>query len=148
MSLLGANIKKIRTGKRPKITRAKMGEDLGTTGTTIYRWETGENDPDPETISRIAKYLGVTVSELWGERQSTPTQLTPEQVQAVREAIKEAMPQNTSVASPSQAYQSGPASDLHRLIDHLDEASIRTATAFVEALLQQPAIKKSKKARA
>jgi transcriptional regulator with XRE-family HTH domain len=41
-----------------------LAEQLGTTGTTIYRWERGETWPDPEDLEAIADIFKITIGDL------------------------------------------------------------------------------------
>lgn len=46
------------------MTQEKLGEKLGVTNKTIYRWESGNYIADVEMLSRLSIEFGVSISEL------------------------------------------------------------------------------------
>ena len=43
-----------------------MSEEFGVTNQTISLWETGQREPDFDTLVKIAKYFNVTTDYLLG----------------------------------------------------------------------------------
>lgn len=68
LNQVGHNIKKLRKSKG--ITQEQLAEQLSVTRQAISSWENGINQPDVETLARIAEYFGVTVEELIYGKQS------------------------------------------------------------------------------
>ena len=63
-SKIGENIKKLRQQK--KISQDRLSKEADLALNTIVKIETGENpNPTVETIEKIAKALGVPVSDLF-----------------------------------------------------------------------------------
>ncbi len=66
---IGAFLKDLR--KTKGITQEQLAEELGVSGRTISRWETGNNMPDISLLVEIAEYYDVSIPEIIkGERQS------------------------------------------------------------------------------
>ena len=66
---IGAFLKALR--KEKGITQEQMGEELGVSGRTISRWETGSNMPDISLLVEIAKFFDVSIPEIIkGEKKS------------------------------------------------------------------------------
>jgi transcriptional regulator with XRE-family HTH domain len=59
---IGQKIKELRTEK--KLSQTKLGDAIGVDKSQISKYETGENVPPLERIEKIAKVLGVTVSDI------------------------------------------------------------------------------------
>lgn len=49
----------------------QLAEEIGTSRVTIFRWETGKNEPDLETVKTICCILGCTLDELLGSTNPT-----------------------------------------------------------------------------
>ena len=65
----GAFLKTLRKVKG--ITQEQLAEELGVSGRTISRWETGYNMPDISLLLEIAEFFDVSIPELIrGERKS------------------------------------------------------------------------------
>ncbi|MBQ2604804.1 MAG: response regulator [Clostridia bacterium] len=62
-SILGKKIQKLREERG--MTRTQFAEELGCVMPTIQRWESGTRLPDVPMLMRIAKTLGVNISELF-----------------------------------------------------------------------------------
>jgi ribosome-binding protein aMBF1 (putative translation factor) len=60
---IGEQIRKAR-GER---SRAWLANELDVPWKYVWRWETGETEPRPETRARIAEALGVSVADLFTE---------------------------------------------------------------------------------
>lgn len=58
------NIKRLR--EQVKITQEEMASRLGLTQQAIAKWEAG-NLPRAELLPQLAKVLGCTIDELFGE---------------------------------------------------------------------------------
>ena len=66
---VGAFLKHLR--KEKGITQEKVSEELGVSGRTISRWETGKNMPDISLLVEIAEFFDVSIPEIIkGERKS------------------------------------------------------------------------------
>ena len=48
------------------ISQEKLAAELKVTKQTVYRWESGENSPDIETIVKMVKLFGCTSDWLLG----------------------------------------------------------------------------------
>lgn len=68
MSVCGDNIKRIRQDK--KISQNKLARESGIAQSALSAIESSVKNPSVETIQLIAKALGVTISELFGESSS------------------------------------------------------------------------------
>ncbi len=65
----GAFLKDLR--KEKGITQEQLAEELGVSGRTISRWETGKNMPDISLLVEIAEFFDVSIPEvIKGERKS------------------------------------------------------------------------------
>ena len=65
----GAFLKELRREKG--ITQEQLAEELGVSGRSISRWETGNNMPDISLLVEIAEYFDVSIPEIIkGERKS------------------------------------------------------------------------------
>ena len=66
---VGAFLKDLR--KEKGITQEQLAEELGVSGRTISRWETGNNMPDISLLVEIAEYFDVSIPEIIkGKRKS------------------------------------------------------------------------------
>ncbi len=66
---IGTFLKQLR--KEKGITQEKLAEELGVSGRTISRWETGSNMPDIDLLIILAESYNVEISEILnGERKS------------------------------------------------------------------------------
>jgi transcriptional regulator with XRE-family HTH domain len=50
--------------KDRRLTRAALGEKLGVSEETIYRWEIGKRKPGKESLPVIAEITGIAPAEL------------------------------------------------------------------------------------
>ncbi len=66
---IGAFLKELR--KEKGLTQEQLAEQLGVSGRTISRWETGNNMPDISLLTEIADLFSVSITELIdGERKN------------------------------------------------------------------------------
>ena len=66
---IGAFLKALRRGKA--LTQEQLAEQLGVSGRTVSRWETGSNMPDLGMLVELAEFYGVSIPEIIkGERKS------------------------------------------------------------------------------
>ena len=66
---IGAFLKVLR--KEKNLTQEQLAEQLGVSGRTVSRWDTGSNMPDISLLVEIAEFYEVTIPELInGERKS------------------------------------------------------------------------------
>lgn len=47
-----------------KMSRQELADILGMTATAVYKWESGESQPNIETMKTIAEHFGVSLDEL------------------------------------------------------------------------------------
>lgn len=63
-SFTNIDIRKMRDLR--KMTAASLAEQISRDPTTIYNWESGKSDPDPDTMYLIAEVFGdVSIWTLW-----------------------------------------------------------------------------------
>ncbi len=60
---IGEKIAELR--KQNKMTQRELAERLNVSDKVISKWETGKSLPDVETMMRLSKVLGVSISELY-----------------------------------------------------------------------------------
>ena len=66
---IGSFLKELRRQKA--ITQEQLAEELGVSGRTVSRWETGSNMPDISLLTEIADFYDVSIPEIIdGERKS------------------------------------------------------------------------------
>jgi len=66
---IGAFLKELR--KEKDITQEQLAEQMGVSGRTVSRWETGNNMPDISLLVDIADFYAVSIPEIIdGERKS------------------------------------------------------------------------------
>jgi transcriptional regulator with XRE-family HTH domain len=64
-STIGERIRHAR--KMLRLTRPELASRIGTTETTLYRWEAGVHEPKREFIEALSRELGVSAQTLvWG----------------------------------------------------------------------------------
>ncbi len=69
MTKLGAFLQTLR--REHGLTQEQLGEQLGVTGKTVSRWETGAYTPPVDILLSLSQRYGVTINELLaGERLS------------------------------------------------------------------------------
>ncbi|MEU2583162.1 helix-turn-helix transcriptional regulator [Streptomyces avermitilis] len=60
------NTRKLKSARlNMGLTQAQLGNKLGVTRETIYRWETGKEAPTLSNLSRWAKELDISLSDLF-----------------------------------------------------------------------------------
>ena len=59
---LGSRLKQLR--KARGMTQSQLADDLFVSRKTVSSWETGRNQPDLQTICRLASYYQLTVDDL------------------------------------------------------------------------------------
>lgn len=69
MGRFAINLKRIRTERR--ITQGQFADSIGVSRSAVGMWETGEREPDYETLEAIADYFNVAMSDLIGSTEST-----------------------------------------------------------------------------
>lgn len=62
---VGLNIKSLRLSEN--LSQKKLGEILGFSARTVSDWETGNTEPDINTIKAIVKYFDITYDEFFDE---------------------------------------------------------------------------------
>ena len=63
--LMGQKIKTLRLARG--LTLCQLGELLHVSPQAVHKWESGINYPDITIIPLLARILGVSISELFGE---------------------------------------------------------------------------------
>jgi len=64
--MLGEKIYRLRNKKG--LTQMQLGDMVGVTNKAVSKWETNEANPDIGIIPKLAKVLGVSISELFDEQ--------------------------------------------------------------------------------
>ena len=57
-------LRKLRLEK--EISQRNLGKEFNVSNQTVSSWETGTNEPDYDTLIKIAEYFNVTVGFLLG----------------------------------------------------------------------------------
>ncbi len=104
----GERLKKMREGR---YTQEELADAIGSSTRMISRYETGENDPTGEVISKLSELLGVSTDYLLGRTDNPAANLTEADlstmerklIAAVRQgSIIEAMETLTTLAKSQQ----------------------------------------------
>jgi len=66
--MISREIKRLR--ERAGLSQRALGECLGVGQSTVAMWESGKNNPEYETLLRMAETFGVGVAELAGDENS------------------------------------------------------------------------------
>lgn len=61
---LGERLKNLRSKQRPRLSQQALSDKLGLNRATYARYETGDNEPDYETLIKIADYYDVSLDYL------------------------------------------------------------------------------------
>lgn len=69
MSFFGENLKKAR--KRCGLTQRQLADLVGAKHNSVSNWETGQNEPDTQTIRKLCDTLSVTANDLFGSDNGT-----------------------------------------------------------------------------
>ena len=89
---IGSFLKELRREKG--ITQEQLADELGVSGRTISRWETGSNMPDISLLVEIAEFFDVSIPEIIkGERKS----------ENMREEVKEVAETMSDYANAEKA---------------------------------------------
>ena len=72
---LGDRLRKLRENKDLKQKEAAVA--LGVSSVNLNRYETGKHSPDLETLSKLAKFFGVTTDYLLGRVDNPTDELVP-----------------------------------------------------------------------
>lgn len=86
------NIKFLR--KKKGLTQAQLCKVLNIAQPTLSGYETGNYEPDQDTLGRIADYFGVTVDFILGRENHTTIDTTPRAIQIKDLAIKDEVEMN------------------------------------------------------
>ncbi|WP_204245118.1 helix-turn-helix transcriptional regulator [Cloacibacillus sp. An23] len=81
--MIGANLKAAR--ENMGLSQTQLGEILGTTQNTVWRWENDRITPDDDTKLKLAQILNVSVAYLMGENDS----LTPKGENSIDKMLSE-----------------------------------------------------------
>jgi HTH-type transcriptional regulator, competence development regulator len=69
--ILGQRLKACRKAK--KLTQQELSVTLGINRSTYAKYETGDNEPDNETLQKLADFFGVSVDYLLGRTDDPAT---------------------------------------------------------------------------
>ncbi|MCY7542520.1 helix-turn-helix transcriptional regulator [Bacillus safensis] len=64
MPSLSGRLKLLRNAQRPKLTQQTLADELNISRATYARYETGENEPDINTLRSLAKFHNVSIEYL------------------------------------------------------------------------------------
>lgn len=78
MSFFGANLKKAR--KRCGLTQRQLAERIGAKHNSVSNWETGQNEPDTQTIRKLCDTLSITANDLFGADAVSPSCVSREEL--------------------------------------------------------------------
>lgn len=53
--------------EKTELTQQRLGELLGVVQSTVAMWETGESMPRADKLPELARILGCTIDELYGQ---------------------------------------------------------------------------------
>lgn len=81
--MIGANLKTAR--ENMGLSQTQLGEMLGTTQNTVWRWENDRITPDDDTKLKLAQILNVSVAYLMGESDI----LTPKDENSIDKMLSE-----------------------------------------------------------
>lgn len=79
-----------RLRKESGMNQKELGAMLGVGQTTISAWETGKNEPDNESMHKMAKFFQVSIGYLMGYESSREAGLTPTEREQYRQENEEA----------------------------------------------------------
>ena len=66
---------RLRTLRRRKhMSQEELGRLCGVGGPAVHRWETGQTEPDLETLQKLAALFGQTLDSLCGENAPPPAE--------------------------------------------------------------------------
>ena len=68
------------------VTGAKLAEHLGIHKSSVSQWMNGINFPSPDTLSKISKYLQVSINELYGDDEKEEEYTIPDSIDTFEEA--------------------------------------------------------------
>lgn len=97
---------KIRELREEKnLTQRELAAAIGNVQRNISNWENGFNEPDCESIVKLADIFGVTLDELFG-RDSAATALEPngEREQLIRAVLSLRAEQQTALLTLLRAF--------------------------------------------
>ena len=105
--------------KRADKTHREVADHLGLDRSTVSHWALGRNTPNPETLAKLARYLGVSADYLCGlEDEEWLYELPPYLLEFVRE---EAMKGHTYLVVAEELKKSGLDPDtIQRIVDVLE----------------------------
>ncbi len=79
-----------RLRKESGMNQKELGAMLGVGQTTISAWETGKNEPDNESMHKMAKFFQVSIGYLMGYESSRVAGLTQAELEQYRQENEEA----------------------------------------------------------
>ncbi|MGN0745080.1 MAG: helix-turn-helix transcriptional regulator [Aristaeellaceae bacterium] len=71
------------------LTQAQLGEELGVTGKTVSRWETGTYLPPVEMLLLLSRRYGVSINDLLAGERIPPEQLPSRAEETLRSVMRE-----------------------------------------------------------
>ena len=79
-----------RLRKESGMNQKELGAMLGVGQTTVSAWETGKNEPDNESMHKMAKFFQVSIGYLMGYESSPQASLTAAEREQYRKENEEA----------------------------------------------------------
>ena len=110
--------------KRAGMTQKELATAIGAKNTSVSNWEKAQNSMDIETLARICKLFGVSVSEMLGAFAYEPVSVNPHEravldaYRAQPEAVKSAVDRMLDVqedAEKKTALPEDPESTVRRI---------------------------------
>ncbi len=87
MVKIGGFLKALR--QETGLTQAQLGEELGVTGKTVSRWETGTYLPPAEMLLLLSRRYGVSINDLLAGERIPPEQLPARAEKVLAEVMRE-----------------------------------------------------------
>lgn len=75
------NLRKLRRDRY--LSQTELGDAVGVSQLTISAWERGRNRPDIDMIRTLAKFFGVTVDDLIGQKKEEVIQPTQSDLKTI-----------------------------------------------------------------
>lgn len=111
-----------RLRKESGMNQKELGAMLGVGQTTVSAWETGKNEPDNESMHKMAKFFQVSIGYLMGYESSPQASLTAAEREQYRKENEEAFHKQQEEQEAKQfAQEEEPPEDLIKEYDALSD---------------------------
>ncbi|MGN0971813.1 MAG: helix-turn-helix transcriptional regulator [Aristaeellaceae bacterium] len=87
MVKIGGFLRELR--QEQGLTQAQLGEELGVTGKTVSRWETGTYLPPVEMLLLLSRRYGVSINDLLAGERIPPEQLPVRAEETLRSVMRD-----------------------------------------------------------